>query len=407
MNNKFWFQNNRSDTSKLKLINFAALSAWLIASVSMAASSLVLFGQDFRGYYAAARVLLIGGNPYDYGQLVPILLEVTGRIGNNPYYYPPWFAWFITPLAWLPFEISRGIWMLFNLLIWVVGLWQLSKLMEWPQIGWRRWLLFLFSTFLFAWFTWRFEQTGILLFTVLVAALNAISKGRWAWAGFWLALLLIKPNITLLLFPAIIVWLIRRGRWQPLITMILVLVSFLIFSTAATPDWYQPLFQSDFGSGLVYELDGPNNAEAARINTTLIDWLTMLNLTNNFITPIYTFAVLVGGLTVGYVVLRSDSLMNVVIVSILVSFAVTPYALQYDYPLLTLPLFWSTSLYVRSKKALWGGLVISALTASVLFWERPISDGYWIVIGLIGLTFWSWGQTKSQENPKYLLLKLK
>jgi len=88
----------------------------------MAFLSFDWFGQDFRGYYAAARVLLIGGNPYDYKQLVPILLDVTGRIGNNPYYYPPWFAWFITPIALLPYEISRGIWMIFNLVIWVVGL---------------------------------------------------------------------------------------------------------------------------------------------------------------------------------------------------------------------------------------------------------------------------------------------
>ncbi len=393
-----------SDTSFTRLINFAALCAWLVASVSMAISSLIWFGQDFRGFYAAARVLLIGGNPYDYGQLVPILLDVTGRIGNNPYYYPPWFAWFITPLAWLPFEIARGIWMLFNLIIWVVGLWQLSKLLDWPDTGWRRWLMFLFSTFLFAWITWRYEQTGILLFTLLVATLTAIQKGQWVWAGLWLALLLIKPNITLILVTAIIIWLIRRGRWQTFITMCLVLAGLFLASTAATSDWYRPLLQSGFGRGLVYVLDGPSRVVAVRINTTLISWLTMLGLNSNWRAVIYIIVAIVGGWAIVFVVLRSDSLMKVVVVSLLVSFAVTPYTLQYDFPLLTLPLFWATALFIRSSRALWGGLALSAFIASVIIWERPISDGYWIVIGLIVLTMWSWMHTTSQSIPENLLL---
>ena len=401
---KLMIFNNNFKTSCIRLGNFAALCAWLVASVLMAISSLISFGQDFRGYYAAARILLLGGNPYDYKQLVPILLDVTGRIGNNPYYYPPWFAWFITPIAWLPFDIARGIWMLFNLSIWVVGLWQLSKLLDWPDTGWRRWLMFLFATFLFAWITWRYEQTGIILFTLLVATLTAIRKGQWAWAGLWLALLLIKPNITLILVAAIIIWLIRRGRWQPFIVMCLVLAGLFLASTAATPGWYQPLLQSGFGNGLVNVLDGPNRVVAVRVNTTLIDWLRMLELNSNWRAVIYIIAAIIGGLTIVFIVLKSNSLIKVVIVSLLVSFAVTPYALQYDFPLLTLPLFWATALFIRSRQALWGGLVFSAFIASVLVWERPISDGYWIVIGLIVLSIWSWMHSTSQSIPENLLL---
>jgi hypothetical protein len=390
--------------SGTRLGNFATLCTWIISSVFMAFSSFVWFGQDFRGYYAAARVLLIGGNPYDYKQLVPILLDVTGHIGNNPYYYPLWFAWFITPLAWLPFDIARGIWMLFNLCIWVVGLWQLSKLLDWPDIGWQRWSIFLFATFLFAWITWRYEQAGIILFTLLVATLTAIRKGKWAWAGLWLALLLIKPNITLILVTAIVIWLIRHGRWQSFIVMCLVLAGLFIACTAATPGWYQPLLQSGFGNGLVNVLDGPNRVVAVRVNTTLIDWLTMLGINGNWRTVMYIIAVIIGVVTIVVIVLRSNSLMKVVIVSLLVSFAVTPYSLQYDFPLLTLPLFWATALFIRSRQALWGGLIISALIASVLVWERPISDGYWIVIGLIVLTIWSWMRKTSQSIPENLLL---
>ena len=57
--------SNNMKAKYIKLGDFAALCTWLVSSVVMAISSLIFFGQDFRGYFAAARVLIIGGNPYD------------------------------------------------------------------------------------------------------------------------------------------------------------------------------------------------------------------------------------------------------------------------------------------------------------------------------------------------------
>lgn len=280
----------------------------------------------------------------------------------------------------------------------------MSKLLDWPEKGWQRWLIFLYPTFLFATITWNFEQTGIIIFTLLVATLTAIRKGQWSWAGLWLALLLIKPNITLILVTAIVVWLIRRGRWQPFIVMCLVLAGLLIASTAATPDWYKPLLLPGFGKGLVYALDGPNSIVAVRIHTTLIDWLKLFEINGNWRIGIYIVAIIIGVLSIVFVVWRSNSLMKVVIISLLVSFAVTPYSLQYDFPLLTFPLFWAAALFVRSRKALWGGLAIITFIASVVIWQRSSNDAYWIVIGLIVLTIWSWSHSTSQSVPEKLLL---
>jgi Pyruvate/2-oxoacid:ferredoxin oxidoreductase gamma subunit len=149
---------------------------------------------------------------------------------------------------------------------------------------------------------------------------------------------------------------------------------------------------------------GISTGMGVRINTTLLDWLTMLGVNSAWRMGIQYIASIIGGLAIVLVLLRSNSLMKVVIVSLLVSYAVTPYALQYDFPLLTLPLFWATALYVRSKQALMGGVILSAFIAIVLVWERPISDGYWIVIGLIALTLWGWKHTPSQSIPENLLL---
>src|SRR5688572_22403278 len=89
------------DNTKAKwerLADFTALCAWIITSITMSVIAYSSYGMDFRGYYAAAHVLLSGGNPYDYSLVASVLLDLTGRAGNNPFYYPLWFGWFMTPL---------------------------------------------------------------------------------------------------------------------------------------------------------------------------------------------------------------------------------------------------------------------------------------------------------------------
>ena len=389
----------------IKRLNFATLSVWLIASIVMAATALLWFGQDFRGYYAAARVILEGGNPYDYHTLAPVLFAATGVIGNNPYYYAPFFAWFIMPLAWMPFNIARSLWMVFNLVLWNFSLWQLGNLLEWPKTGWRRWLLCLLATFVFAWITWRYEQTGIILFAFLVGVLLALQNKNGILAGIWLTLLLIKPNITLIPVIAIVFWLIRHRNWHAVVSMGILTISLLVVASIMTPNLYHPFFESGFGQGLFSTLDGPDKIVAIRVNTTLHDWLTMFRVSPEATRALSAVAFLIGLVILGIVTWKSDSIILIVVSSLLVNFAITPYALQYDYPLLTLVLFWNIALtqYGRQEWIKVIGVAITLFIVSVLFWERPISDGYWIVIGLIGLTVFNWCNADKSQIQSSLL----
>jgi hypothetical protein len=63
--------------------DFSLFSASLLLSLMLAIISFLWFGMDFRVYYAAARVLMTHGNPYDYGLISQDLLEITGEIRNN------------------------------------------------------------------------------------------------------------------------------------------------------------------------------------------------------------------------------------------------------------------------------------------------------------------------------------
>ena len=383
--------------SRENLLNFAALCFWLITSVTMAAFAFLEYGQDFRGYYAAARVLLEGGNPYDYTQVAGVLVEVTGRAGNNPFYYPLWFGWSLTPLSLLAFQPARALWMIINVALWINGLFRLQQFLGLPQYGWRNWFWNLLATFLFAWTTWKFEQTGILLFAISVEILVSYQKQQWNRLGIFLALALIKPNVMLLPVLALGIWLTRNKKWKPVLIAGLVLLALLLLTTILTPDWYQPFSRPHFGQGLTEVLDGPNQVTGTRLNTTLLDWLQWYSVPPVAGYVIYGITVILGMWILGQHIWKSDSILHVAVWALLVSFAATPYALQYDFPPLTIVLF--TALAASSQiPSKWIPTILLTFIASVLIWERPISDGYWIVIGLCLLTAWAFRTTVSKAR---------
>lgn len=376
-------QNSRENLS-----NFTALCLWLITSVTMAAFAFLEYGQDFRGYYAAGRVLVEGGNPYDYAQVARVLVDVTGRAGNNPFYYPLWFGWFVAPLSLLPFQAARALWMVVNVALWIAGLVRLRQLLGFPRNGWRNWLWNLLATFLFAWTTWKFEQTGILLFVITVEILIAYKNAQWNRLGFFLALALLKPNIMLLPVLALGLWLIRTKNWRPVLVAGVVLVALILITTLLTPDWYQPFTLPNFGQGLTEVLDGPDQVTGTRLNTTLLDWLKWFSIPPTARNVIYGIIIIAGLWILLQNIWKSNLILDVTITALLVSFLITPYALQYDFPPLTVAMFAALAATDRSRSK-WIPTILLAFITSVLVWERPISDGYWIVIGLCILSVWA------------------
>lgn len=375
------------DTSREKLFDFAALCLWILASIAFAVYVFLAFGQDFRGYYAAARVLLEGGNPYDYAQVARVLVAVTGWAGNNPFYYPLWFGWSFIPFTLLSFQTARAVWMFINWALWIYGLFRMQQLLDYPSKGWRGWILYLLATFIFAWTTWKFEQAGVLLFVITIEILISYKKEQWTRMGIFMALALIKPNIMLLPLAALVLWLILNRRWQPVRTTLLVFLALVVITTVLTPDWYRPFFQPNFGQGLTEVLDGPGQVTGERLNSTLLDWLKWFSVPETIRYGIYLIALITALWILWRSIRISKSILDVAAVALLASFAITPYALQYDFTPLVLVLFWALAMS-RNAKGRMVPILIVVFLASVLIWERPISDGYWIVVGLIVLTVW-------------------
>ena len=359
-----------------------ALSFLIVLSLALAILAYSFGGVDFGVYYAAGRVFLRGGNPYDYGQLVQEIVSTTGKT-NNPYYYAPWFTWAISPLALLPFGAARILWAALNFAAWFWGLFNLSKLIAWPPIGWRRWGMYLLVTFVFAWGTWGSEQVGILIFLILTIILLLHEQEKLFYMGIWMALLLFKPNITVLPVMALAIWLILSGKWKPVISMTGSLMLMVVLSLLVSPGWYLEFLQPDKVTGLSYTLGGSGTVQILRYTSTLLDWLSAYGIIGNTAYAIYAIAALAGLLVAVQAIYKARSITQLMAVAILVNFALVPYALFYDYPSLVLALFLVNAELSKKTPLVWIQRLMNGLILCSLFIGNNIAYRYWIVVLLL------------------------
>jgi hypothetical protein len=374
-----WMKNMKH----MSRFDFTALAIFVCLSIALAVIAFSFGGMDFGVYYAAAKVTMQGGNPYDYQQLAPEIISSTDRL-NNPYYYAPWFTWMVVPLGFFPFEIARILWAVLNFILWLWSLYNLSNLVDYPRQGWRRWGVWLLVTFVFAWSTWGVEQVGILILFLFTLILLYIQRGNWLATGICLALILFKPNISALPAGMIALWLLLRLKiWQPALYMIGTLGGMAVVSLLVTPGWFMDIFEADKIQGLSHTLDETGGANVARYTTTLTDWLAVYGVEGSTSVWIHGLAVIGGALALWFGLRRSETVIEFSALAILINFMVIPYALFYDYPLLTIALFYGNYVLCRHPSWSWARYAANTLIVSVLFVGDVIPYRYWITVILL------------------------
>jgi len=373
-------------SSALFIVISAAL-AWLAYSYG---------GMDFNVYYAAARVTLQGGNPYDYAQLAPQIISV-GKL-NNPYYYAPWFTWSVMPFALFPYNIARVLWAAIHFILWVFSLINLSKIIPYPPAGNAKWSAWLLATFLFAWSAWGAEQVGVLILFFFTLILISAQKENWKVTGILLALILFKPNITALPAAFIALWLLlRKKTWQPLLIMGATLALLLSIQFLLAPKFYLPLFNPDKIQGLSFTLNASGGLEIKRYTATLRDFLSVYGIQGGDFALLYGWAILAGVAALFYGLKFSASLAEFSALALLVNFALIPYALFYDYPALTLTLFYGNQLTLKHQ---WMRYAANALMVVSLFIGNIIPYRYWMILILAALLmFGFYGAARKDQMP--------
>jgi hypothetical protein len=358
-------------------VDFLTFSFFIVISIALAMVAYIFGGIDFGVYYAAGKVFLHGGNPYDYSQLIGEIVSSTGDT-NNPYYYAPWFTWVLSLFSLFPYEIARLLWALFNYGVWMLCLFNLTKLIPWHSVGWKRWGMYIYLTFVFAWSTWGSEQVGILILFIFTSVLLSYQNKQWLIMGLWIAILLFKPNITAIPIVIFSCWLLLHGNWKPVVSGGVWFIVLFLISLVLSPGWYAELLQPDKITGLSYTLDESGRTQIERFTTTLIDWLSIYGIVGDWAYTIYGIAAVVGVIWLGQLIYYSQSLLKMISASILINFALVPYALFYDYPSLSLTLFYINYGFAKRQHLVWFQRLMNICIVVCLFIGDDIRYRYWI-----------------------------
>ena len=218
------------------LILFAFL-IWL--GSSLVTNPKWFMGDDYVEYWAAGRLNLTGGNPYDPGQLHPLELQ-SGVIQGEAVmmWNPPWLLTLVMPFGALGYGLSRTLWLLLNIFLIAISLNQIWKLyggdfdLRWLAIA----IGFTFAPILDG---LKKGQTSVLLLFGVVGFLYFAKQKKWWLAGISLALLAVKPHILYLYLLAVLFWVVDQKQWKIISGLLIAMITASAVAWLVNPDVIQ------------------------------------------------------------------------------------------------------------------------------------------------------------------------
>lgn len=125
-----------------------------------------------------------------------------------PFFYPPFFALFLAPLAALSFSAAFALMTLFNLALLALALRVLMGMLELGSAQ-KKWLILATFCNYGVHYALLEAQTSFIALTLLVFYLSALSSPADEKAGLWSGLMFFKPQLAVTL---LIILIVRRRR---------------------------------------------------------------------------------------------------------------------------------------------------------------------------------------------------
>ena len=177
---------------------------------------------DFISFWAAGKLFLAGNGlgAFDLPTLTAAGDFPPEQVGSFFWHYPPAVMILSAPLALMPFWAAWNIFVLVSLLCLYLAV--RGPAAELPG-GWRMMLaapVVLVGCL-------AIGQTSVFWTAGLMAALWAMRQERTRWAGFWIALLTLKPQLGILIPVA----LLAAGQWRVILWATLFTVAIAVVST--------------------------------------------------------------------------------------------------------------------------------------------------------------------------------
>jgi hypothetical protein len=205
---------------------------------------------DFHPLWAGTRALLFKGlNPYSAEATREIQIQMYGRPAEPPeddeaFAYPLFIVYVTAPFALLPHSQATAAWLAVLLFALLSGLLLNVRTWNWHPPPWLLGLT-VFWGLAFYPHTWSLilGQVSIVIFALMTTAVWALKTEHDRLAGVCLALSAIKPQMTFLLIPALLVWGIWRRRWAFLVTFGVAMTLLVASALAIIPTWISDLWK--------------------------------------------------------------------------------------------------------------------------------------------------------------------
>ncbi len=291
---------------------------------------------DFIQVWTAARLIASGHNPYDPALQAAIQhglgwsrqADGLGLYDFLPYYYPPWLGLIAVPLLPLGYSGAQVAWLALNTALLVA-----SAVLARNGARDARSLVppVLVLAFAPCVLVILMGQVSLMALVGALLAWRLLERGFDASAGVVLAALTVKPQLTLVLLLAVLLWCARRRRWRVIGGFLASLGALMLVATWVAPGWPAAMATATRVTRL------PTDAFPAT-GTTVFTILEVLGLRGTLLWAAYALA----AIPIAAIVLRlaldgSSRLEHLVGVALIAPFFVAPYARHYDFPILLVP----------------------------------------------------------------------
>jgi hypothetical protein len=362
------------------LISLVALFGYFIAKGT------VNIGQtDVLVYYSVAHLATHGHGDAIYNltalgraetqQLYPLHMKDL----VSPYFYPPYFAVFLLPLALISFHAIYVTWLLVNLVVLAASLWVLTRYAGLRGAG--AVLFWIAGLSAFPVFVALAQgQASILILALLVGCLLASQRGYPVAAGVLLALALIKPPYVV---PFLLVFLVYR-QWR---TLAAFAASGVVFLVAPLPVLGARIDVS-YAQELIAATNWKKYGFTAELNHSVWGAAQAL-LPGGAYKVVAVVLCLVALAAVVYVARQGAPIDLPFGVAVVCALLINPHVLVHDLTLLLIP----AAIAVRrgGSGALWwilGGSYAAVLVAVPVAFDTPVhlslialvAIGWWLVV---------------------------
>jgi hypothetical protein len=363
------------------LLVVLTLAAGLVLWACRDAVSSGMVGSDFLCFWAAGEIVASGRSPYDAELQARIQQEhgwdkTTLGLGIYdflPYYYPPWAALVCAALTPLGYTAAKFVWVFLNIeLTFLAGFLlrdaaakrascETASLRQARRLAWAGCgrlegpkvppavALLVVPVFLFTVLAVLLGQPVMMLFFLLVLVWRLLDK-RWDWlAGGVLVWLTHKPQLSLILILALLLWSARQRRWGVVGGFLVTLAVMSVACALVVPTWPVQMLKA-------LETLPPTHYYPW-IGTSWPLVLQTFDLSGWAFWAAYLIVALpFTGFVVWTAVRRETPLSDVLSLSLLAAFVVAPYARHYDFPFLLIPLL----VLVERKLSRAAGAAVSA-----------------------------------------------